>query len=1068
MSMKEANVTLPIEPKGKEFIKELIEASPEQLKNLSKMDAYMTQTTEGERSDEMGQVTSEWLTAVRDATGEKIVRLQVGLSKPTKGDSAGLAPLLRSLRYCRSLVIAEVAPDAKMLSWLDLIFCLIADLVVVDDVSKEIPIDQEEPIELQGFTQDLWSRACGNAMSDKEIDVPSYPTTLSDLRKAHVINSKEEADKVLSFDPVHLPQFLLAYRRAGGVRADATQKGGFNYYMVTKVLALQALKRTPASTMGVDKEKKKEANADFSPIKWEKKSNGSKDILDITLHAEVVDLTQKDLWAQMKPLCDMTNIERINVTLAAASEEWLQRTYPAEVTRKEQSMFKWYRKWELLLGKLMRCAPVHCMLCGPTCPALLELFFGAKVRTISFAAGRIGFYCSGFMPGPSMFQALNHLGSATLKKMLLQGLEIEEAIQLGVVAKEGAESMLPQEAAPKMAVPPILRLMQSVPQANYKEQKTEYDELPTLASMVGLSLTLPGKQHEMTQPQVCTRLGLDGSPLGSFFKADHIETRSLANIGDPKYGLVQVNERGQELPCLSKDPETSPGQGALTQKHLRWARAMLAEAVTAACSDAGRPVSDVSYISVCTSSGYLLPGLTAYVVNDLKLRHNIARCDIVGMGCHAGPNSLQAAVNWAHAHPGKLAIACGVEVLSASFIWNAKNKEGGMDGANINNALCNSLFSDGCFAAAICKAKNNVVKPPCYLDFHEFKAQCSTPAMHTMTYQWSDEESQFWFFLSEEAPYAVGGGINQMVQDMQDDGLPLEHIRHFVMHTGGETVIEAASASLGIDLAEVQPTQEALRSYGNNSSGSFMFAFEKMLGAPPCGTIVPGDLGAFMTMGPGAGFEFCLWSAGELSATELMIKATVGESVSGDLQLMQGVPESSASESPLEDESTPDDSLEEDQKILAHKKGRKASLSSVSMSTLATETDRKLLQEARKQYALVRRVEDPPLSLGVVGSIAGADRHFRRGLLGKREDRTGPHLLFEGDGFQTDFPDNPVTKYLYKSMSSDTLCDMLSPKTPGSARSSQHFSPLVRKSSFMADVLESIPRRGSMRNFLGN
>mmetsp|Transcript_112697 Transcript_112697/g.198928 ORF Transcript_112697/g.198928 Transcript_112697/m.198928 type:complete len:1069 (-) Transcript_112697:284-3490(-) len=1068
MSVQGAKVCLPVEPKGKEFFK-AIEASPEELKTLKKMDAYMTRTDEGEESaNEMGQVTSEWLTAVRDATGKNVVRLQVGQRTPETGDSAGLAPLLRAIRYCRSPVIAEVAKDAKMLSWLDLIFCLSADLVVVDDIGKEMPIDQVEPLELQGFTQDLWSRACGNAISNEEVNVPSYPTTLSNLRKAHIVQSKEEVDKVLSMEPVHLPQFLLAYRRAGGVRADATQKGGFNYYMVTKVLALQALKRTPASTMGVDKEKKKEANADFSPIKWEKKSNGSKDILDITLHAEVVDLTQKDLWAQMKPLCDMTNIERINVTLAAASEEWLQRTYPAEVTRKEQSMFKWYRKWELLLGKLTRCAPVHCMLCGPTCPALLELFFGAKVRTISFAEGRIGFHCSGFMPGPSMFQALNHLGSATLKKMLLQGLEIEEAIQLGVVAKEGAESMLPQEAAPKMAVPPILRLMQSVPQANYKEQKTEYDELPTLASMVGLSLTLPGKQHEMTQQEVCTRLGLDGSPLGNFFKADHIEKRSLANIRDPKYGLVQSNERGQELPSLSKDPEHAPGQGALTQKHLRWARAMLAEAVTAACSDAGRPVSDVSYISVCTSSGYLLPGLTAYVVNDLKLRHNIARCDIVGMGCHAGPNSLQAAVNWAHAHPGKLAIACGVEVLSASFIWNAKNKEGGMDGANINNALCNSLFSDGCFAAAMCKSKINELKPPCYLDFHEFKAQCSTPAMHTMTYQWSDEESQFWFFLSEEAPYAVGGGINQMVQDMQDDGLPLEHIRHFVMHTGGETVIEAASAALGIDLAEVQPTQEALRHYGNNSSGSFMFAFEKMLGAPPCGTIVPGDLGAFMTMGPGAGFEFCLWSAGELSTTELMIKATVGESVSGDIQVMQGVPESSASESPIEDDSTPDDSLEEDQKILAHKKGRKASLSSVSMSTLATETDRKLLQEARKQHSIVRRVEDPPLSLGVVGSIAGADRHFRRGLLGKREDRTGPHLLFEGDGFQTDFPGNPVTKYLYKSMSSDTLCDMLSPKTPGSTRSSQHFSPLVRKSSFMADVLESIPRRGSMRNFLGN
>ena len=76
-------------------------------------------------------------------------------------------------------------------------------------------------------------------------------------------------------------------------------------------------------------------------------------------------------------------------------------------------------------------------------------------------------------------------------------------------------------------------------------------------------------------------------------------------------------------------------------KHLRWARALLAEAVRAAVADAGQTLASVGYVCVCTSTGYLLPGLSAYVLMDLGLPRTTARLDIVGMGCHAGLNALQ-------------------------------------------------------------------------------------------------------------------------------------------------------------------------------------------------------------------------------------------------------------------------------------------------------------------------------------------------------------------------------------------------------------------------------------------
>ena len=80
------------------------------------------------------------------------------------------------------------------------------------------------------------------------------------------------------------------------------------------------------------------------------------------------------------------------------------------------------------------------------------------------------------------------------------------------------------------------------------------------------------------------------------------------------------------------------------------------------------------------------------------------------------------------------------------------------------------------------------------------------------------------------------------------------------------TVIDAACASLGLDLAELEPTVRALKRYGNQSSASFMFAYSEFLQHPPC-AIAVGDCGAFITMGPGAGIEACLWSAGARAAS---------------------------------------------------------------------------------------------------------------------------------------------------------------------------------------------------------
>jgi len=404
----------------------------------------------------------------------------------------------------------------------------------------------------------------------------------------------------------------------------------------------------------------------------------------------------------------------------------------------------------------------------------------------------------------------------------------------------------------------VLSLLQAIPACNaplgYVSTPTSLtmpsiawkDTSARCACVIGLGLSLPSEAHQYTQKEVCEMLGLKGS-LASIYDADHIQHRTLAEMAE---AVNAVKVSGKPI-----------GQGALTKRHLKWARALLSSAITSACEDAGRSIGDIRCLSVCSSTGYLLPGLTAYVVKDLGLSREICRLDVVGMGCHAGLNAVHAAADWACCNPGELAIACGVEVCSAHYIWRDSAGSERVTAEDINHAVVNSLFGDGCFATAL-EAPRGSIGDGHYAALRTFSSLTATEAIETMDYRYDEAASQFWFHLDELAPYAVGSALSELRGNLQRKGSPIDACRHFVVHTGGQTVIDSVVASLGLDLAELGPTVRTLMKYGNQSSASFMFAFAEFLQLPPSDVDV-GDIGAFITMGPGAGVECCLWSAGQ-------------------------------------------------------------------------------------------------------------------------------------------------------------------------------------------------------------
>jgi 3,5-dihydroxyphenylacetyl-CoA synthase len=330
------------------------------------------------------------------------------------------------------------------------------------------------------------------------------------------------------------------------------------------------------------------------------------------------------------------------------------------------------------------------------------------------------------------------------------------------------------------------------------------------------------------------------------------ELLDIFNITSPKVRSIFLNSTIQRR-FLSLPPVGSDGarvqetQGELLDKHKRLAVSMGARALQACLSDAGVKLSDVAFLCCVTSTGFLTPGLSALLIRETGISPHCNRVDIVGMGCNAGLNALGVTAAWSAAHPGQVAIALCAEACSAAYVFDS----------TMRTAVVNSLFGDGSAAVALISGPGGsaalAATGPRILSFASY---IITDALDAMRYEWDSEQGKFSFFLDPEIPYVVGAHAERVVDRLLSRaGLRRSDIRHWLVHSGGKKVIDAVMINLGLTRYELRHTTGVMRDYGNLSSGSFLFSYERLLNDD---VVSSGDYGVLMTMGPGSTIETAL------------------------------------------------------------------------------------------------------------------------------------------------------------------------------------------------------------------
>lgn len=284
-------------------------------------------------------------------------------------------------------------------------------------------------------------------------------------------------------------------------------------------------------------------------------------------------------------------------------------------------------------------------------------------------------------------------------------------------------------------------------------------------------------------------------------------------------------------------------QGDLLHKNRVSGLAIGAAAVKSCLARAGASLDDVAYLCCVSSTGFMAPGFSAYLIKELGLSCSCSRLDIVGMGCNAGLNALNPVVGWAKTNPGKLALMVCIEVCSAAYVFDGTKR----------TAVVNSLFGDGAAAVAVGAGLPVPAVGPTVL---KFSSLIIPEAIDAMRYDWDDDQGKFSFYIDPEVPYVVGAYARLALDRLlADTGLRRSGIRHWLMHSGGKKVIDAVRVSLGLTRYDVRHTTSVLREHGNLSSGSFLFSCDRLLKE---GLAESGDHGVMMTMGPGSTIEMAL------------------------------------------------------------------------------------------------------------------------------------------------------------------------------------------------------------------
>jgi len=257
------------------------------------------------------------------------------------------------------------------------------------------------------------------------------------------------------------------------------------------------------------------------------------------------------------------------------------------------------------------------------------------------------------------------------------------------------------------------------------------------------------------------------------------------------------------------DPDT------LQRRYATHAPRLAAAAGALALQRAGLSAAAIDAVVVSTCTGYLCPGLSGYVLEQLGLRADVLGFDLVGQGCAGALPNWQLANALLGSAQAEHVLSICVEVCSAAMYLD--NDPGVLISA--------CLFGDGAGAAVLSR------RPGAHARRVEWRGSRSltNPAARE-SLRFEQRGGLLRNILTREVPRLAALHAEGVLRDaLREVGVEREAINGWILHAGGRDVLLALQETLGMASEDLRYSRTALREYGNLSSAFVYFVLDAAL-----------------------------------------------------------------------------------------------------------------------------------------------------------------------------------------------------------------------------------------------
>jgi 1,3,6,8-tetrahydroxynaphthalene synthase len=262
------------------------------------------------------------------------------------------------------------------------------------------------------------------------------------------------------------------------------------------------------------------------------------------------------------------------------------------------------------------------------------------------------------------------------------------------------------------------------------------------------------------------------------------------------------------------------------------------EVVERALANAEVKARDIDAIIYVSCTGFLMPSLTAWLINTMGFRFYTRQIPIAQLGCAAGSAAINRAHDFCTAYPGSNVLIVACELCSLCY----QPEDDG-----VGSLLSDGLFGDAVAAAVVRGSGGTGVA-----------LERNAAYLIPNTEEWISytvRATGFHFRLDRRVPGTMEPLAPVLREFTTGHSWDVSDLDFYVVHAGGPRILDDLAKFLDVDREMFRYSWATLTEYGNIASAVVLDALRRLF---EDSTPMPGATGLIAGFGPGITAEMAL------------------------------------------------------------------------------------------------------------------------------------------------------------------------------------------------------------------